>query len=112
MARKKRPPNPLLNVAREYLAQKMPELSGAALTIRQLDGPAEGPRFAVTAERCNAMECPFGIPRHVADMGACPRAQCHLRSTVRLLMRRSGEVVNTTRSGIHWGNSPNRDSDS
>lgn len=108
MARHKKPPHPLLSVARNYLDTRIPELQQAPLRLRQLDGPPESPRFAVTAETCCAKNCPYGVPREVADRGDCPISDCELRCTVRVLFGRDGTVLATTRSGIHWRDDPAR----
>ena len=100
MARKKRA-NPLLVAARTYLSQHVPELKAAPLQLRMLDGPPESPRYAVTAEDCLAGACPFGASA-VAHAGQCSVRDCPLRCSVRLLLDRRGEVVQATRSGIHW----------
>jgi hypothetical protein len=101
MARRKRQ-NPLLAVAQTYLATHMPDLRGARLQIRMLDGPPESPRYAVTAELCTAGACPYGVTSAVAAAGQCPIIDCPLRNSARLLLDRRGTVVQTIRSGIHW----------
>jgi hypothetical protein len=101
MARRKRQ-HPLLAVARTYLSQHMPDLRGAQLRIRALDGPPGSPRYAVTAELCGAGVCPHGVTPAVAAAGQCPVFDCPLRGSVRLLMDRRGTVIQTIRSGIHW----------
>jgi hypothetical protein len=101
MARRKRQ-NPLLTVARTYLAQHMPDMHGARLRIRALDGPPGSPRYAVTAELCTTGGCPHGISPATASAGNCPVIECPLRNAVRLLIDRHGAVMHTTRSGIHW----------
>ncbi|MEN9934454.1 MAG: hypothetical protein RLZZ387_1033 [Chloroflexota bacterium] len=102
MPRRKRQ-NPLLAVARAYLSQHMPELKDAPLHIRMLDGPPGSPRYAVTVESCLPAPCPHGVPREVADAGGCTIYNCPIRDSVRLLLDRGGEVMQVTRSGIHWG---------
>lgn len=101
MARRKRQ-NPLLVVAQSYLVQHMPEMRGARLKIRMLDGPPSSPRYAVTAELCTTGHCPHGVSTATAMAGKCPVTDCPLRDTVRLLMDRRGGVVHTVRCGIHW----------
>lgn len=103
MARPKRPPHPLLNVARVYLDEHMPDLKGVPLRLRQLDGPPGAPRYVVTAEVCHDLhDCPFGVSAAAAEAGNCPVLDCPLRNSVRLLFDREGEVVKTMQSGIHW----------
>jgi hypothetical protein len=102
MPRRKRQ-NPLLAVAQRYLCQHLPELRDARPRIRMLDGPPGSPRYAVTVEACRPVPCPHGVPRAVADAGECPIRDCPIRNTVRLLLDLEGEVVQVTRSGIHWG---------
>lgn len=104
MPRHKRPPDPRLHIAREYLEEHMPDAREARLTIRQLDGPPESPRFVVTAEACLTADCPYAVPREVADAGDCPILECDHRCTARVLMDRKGEVIHVTRSGVHYGN--------
>ena len=101
MARKKRQ-NPLLVVAQSYLTEHMPELRGARLQIRMLDGPPGSPRYSVTAELCTTQACPYGVSSTAAAAGKCPIISCPLRNTARLLMDRRGSVVQTIRCGIHW----------
>ena len=101
MARKKHT-NPLLIVARTYVSQHMPELKAAPLQLRMLDGPPGSPSCAVTAEACLAGDCPNGVSASVADSGQCAVRDCPLRCGVRLLLDRRGEVLQVTRSGIHW----------
>ena len=101
MARRKRQ-NPLLAVAKTFLSQHIPELRGARLAIRMLDGPPTSPRYAVTAELCTTHKCPYGVSEATAASGKCPVIDCPLRDSVRLLMDRRGTVVQTIRGGIHW----------
>jgi hypothetical protein len=101
MARHKRK-NPLLAIAQTYLVLHMPELRATRLQIRMLDGPPGGPRYAVTAELCTTARCPYGVAQATADSGECPVHNCPLRDSVRLLMNRRGDVVQSVRSGIHW----------
>ncbi|GAB4119914.1 MAG: hypothetical protein Fur005_14450 [Roseiflexaceae bacterium] len=94
---------PQFAIARRYLEQHLPELRNAPLRMRQLDGPPGSPRFAVTAELCTAKQiCPHGVSREDSLAGRCEVAHCALRKTVRLLIDRSGEVVQVTRSDLHW----------
>ncbi|MBK9941468.1 MAG: hypothetical protein IPP13_07595 [Kouleothrix sp.] len=100
MARRKRP-NPFLAIAQTYLHQHMPEMVGAQLQLRMLDGPPGSPRYAVTAEQC-MNTCPYGVPVALAAVGKCTMICCPLRRTVRLLLDRRGTVMHATRSDIHW----------
>jgi hypothetical protein len=102
MPRRKRQ-HPLLWLARRYLAERAPELKDAPLRIRMLDGPPDSPRYAVTVEACKPGPCPHGVPREVADAGACRVPVCPLRDTLRLLFTRDGELVQVTHSDMHWG---------
>lgn len=101
MARRKRQ-NPLLVVAQSYLNQNMPEMRGARVQIRMLDGPPGSPRYAVSAELCTTNTCPYGVTPAVASAGRCPIISCPLRNSVRLLMDRRGSVVQTIHCDIHW----------
>jgi hypothetical protein len=101
MARRKRQ-NPLLIVAQSYLNQHMPDMAGARLKVRSLDGPPDAPRYVVTAETCAGCPCPYGIPVAVAANDKCPIYTCPLRHSVRLLMSRRGAVLHTTESDVHW----------
>ena len=101
MARRKRQ-HPLLIVAQTYLSQHVPDLAEAKLTLRTLDGPPEAPRYVVTAETCTAGECPYGVAPLQAACGDCPVLACPLRHSVRLLFRRSGAMIHSTDSDIHW----------
>lgn len=102
MPRRKRQ-NPLLAVARAYISQHLPELKDAPLRIRMLDGPPGSPRYAVTIESCPPGPCPHGVAREKANAGMCEVRDCPIRDSVRLLLSRSGDVVQVTRSGMHWG---------
>lgn len=101
MARRKRL-NPLLIVAQRYLSRHNPNLAGARLKLRTLDGPPAAPRYAVTAELCTAAACPYGVAPERAACGECPVLACPLRHSVRLLFSRRGEILHTTDSDIHW----------
>jgi hypothetical protein len=103
MARHKRPPHPLLRVARAYLAEHAPALQDAPMTLRQLDGPPKAPRFAITVEACQAQHCPHDIPLSVSSAGKCPVPECNLRCTMRLLYDRRGTMRTATQSTVHWG---------
>lgn len=101
MARRKRP-NFALQMARQYLDRHMPELYGAPLHLRRLDGPPGAPRYAVSAEVCLVARCPRGFPSTIAEAGQCPVRDCPLRRSVRLLLDRYGGVMQATCSGVHW----------
>jgi hypothetical protein len=92
----------LLNVAHHYVDQHLPELRHAPLAMRMLDGPPGSPRYAVTVAACRAQACPHGISALVAAAGQCHVTDCPLRHTARLLLDRQGNVIQATRSGIHW----------
>ncbi len=103
MARPKRPPSPMLKIAREYLARHAPELKDAKLYLRHLDGPPDSPRYAVSAYVCGAMhDCPYGIDPAIAEAGKCPILSCMYRESIRLLINREGEVVQARHSDVNW----------
>jgi hypothetical protein len=102
MPRRKRP-NPLFLVARRFLAEHAPQLAGAPLRVHTLDGPPGAPRYAITIEACHPVACPHGVPRAVAEAGACTVRDCPLRDTLRLLLSTDGEIIQVTQSGLHWG---------
>jgi hypothetical protein len=101
MPRRKRA-NPLLLMARRVLAEHAPHLAGAPLRIHTLDGPPGAPRYAVTVEACQPVACSHRVPRAVAEAGGCTIHDCPLRNTVRVLLGSDGEVVQVTRSRLHW----------
>lgn len=101
MGRKKRQ-HPMERVAQTYMNQHAPELRDARLYIRTLDGPPDAPRYVVTAERCTADCCPYGVATSARDSGQCPVVDCPLRQGVRLLMNRRGDVVHVTESTLRW----------
>jgi len=101
MARHKRP-NFVLQMAQQYLDRRMPELHGAPLRLRRLDGPPDAPRYAVSAEVCPVARCPRGYPSAIAEAGQCPVHDCQLRCSVHLLLDRYGGVRQVTRSNVHW----------
>ncbi|HRC74504.1 MAG TPA: hypothetical protein PLO33_02435, partial [Kouleothrix sp.] len=74
MARRKRQ-NPFLSMAQVYLNQHMPDMSGARLQLRMLDGPPGSPRYAVTAEVCRHI-CPYGVLPAQAALGKCTVFDC------------------------------------
>jgi hypothetical protein len=92
----------LLNAAHRYVDQHLPELRHVPLAMRMLDGPPGSPRYAVTVEACCAQACPHGFSILVAAAGQCHMRDCPLRHTVRLLLDRQGNLMQATRSGIHW----------
>jgi hypothetical protein len=99
MARPKRPPHPMLKVARGYLGKLEPNLREAPLHLHQLDGPPGAPRYAVSVERCKRTAiCPYGV----TDPSRCPVFDCRLRNSLRLLLSREGDLVQVIRSGLHW----------
>ena len=101
MARPKRPPHPLLKVAHEYVATNAPELEDADLFLRQLDGPPEAPRFAVSVISCQREhECPYHVDE--TDTENCPIISCELRAALRLLYSRDGTLMKVSRSTIRW----------
>jgi hypothetical protein len=99
MARPRRQ-SPQITIARRYIKQHMPELEGAALRVRQLDGPPDAPRFVVTVEHCPSEHCPHG--REKSPEGTCDVESCALRSSARLLIMRDGQVIQVTSSDLHW----------
>ncbi|HEX9372222.1 MAG TPA: hypothetical protein VF897_14500 [Roseiflexaceae bacterium] len=101
MGRRKKQ-NPLVNVAQTYLSQNMPDMKGAKVKVRMLDGPPGSPRYAASAELCVAGQCPYGVTPAVASSGHCPVLDCELRHAVRLLLDRRGTVLHASRNGIHW----------
>jgi hypothetical protein len=94
--------NPMLKLARGYLARHAPELQHAPLRLRMLDGPPGSPRYAATAEACIAARCPHGVTPEAAAAGQCHVLTCPLRHSVRLLLDSGGNLLSVTRSGIHW----------
>lgn len=103
MARPKRPPHPLIKVARNYLIQHEPELRDAPIVLHQLDGPPGSPRYAALATACfPGGPCPY----HVDPGEPCPIHDCEKRATVRLLFSRDGALVKVSRSTIRWEGHP------
>lgn len=92
-----------LEAARAYLRQQIPELSDMPLHLHVLDVVPGAPRYAVTAEQCQATSCPHGIELVVAQSGDCPIMTCRLRHSVKLLLNEQGEVIHETRGDVHWG---------
>jgi hypothetical protein len=89
-------------IAQHYLCERMPAMARAHYTAHPLDGPPDGPRYAVTAELCRPEGCPYGVPGEQAARGCCPIRNCPGRCSVRLLIDRQGNVVQMTTSGLHW----------
>lgn len=99
MARPKRPPHPMLEVARQHLLQIDAGLQDAPLHLRMLDGPPGSPRYAVSVAECHrAGPCPY----HVTDEARCPILECSLRHSLRLLLTRDGELVEVIQGDIRW----------
>jgi hypothetical protein len=102
MARPKRV-NPLVPLVRAYIRKHAPELSGARLRLRQLDGPAGAPRYAASVETCAIESCPYKVEEAVAQEGKCPIHDCALRRSLRLLLDRKGNVIEAHDTNTHWG---------
>lgn len=99
MARPKRPPHPMLQVAREHLRRIDATLSDAPLHLHQLDGPPGGPRYAVSVGVCRrSAACPYGV----AEGQPCTVLDCELRDAVRLLLDRDGNLLEVLRNGVRW----------
>lgn len=99
MARPKRPPHPMLKVAREHLKRLDPDLRDEPIHLRMLDGPPGSPRYAVYVGVCRrAGECPYGV----ADVVPCPVLDCELRHALRLLLDREGNPVEVLQNGVRW----------
>lgn len=102
MARPKRPPHPVLGLAREYLNENMPNLCRAPLSLHLLDGPPGSPRFAVSVQQCDYQNnCPLGVEPQLAKT-KCPYINCDLRESARLLIDREGAIVKVLESGTRW----------
>lgn len=99
MARPKRPPHPMLQVAREHLTQLDADLRDEPIHLRMLDGPPGAPRYAVYVGACRRESvCPHGVS-HVKP---CPVLDCELRHSLRLLLDREGKLIEVLRSGVRW----------
>lgn len=99
MARPKRPPHPMLRVARAHLSKLAPELRNARFRLRQLDGPPGSPRFAVSVDMCRDVHsCPHGV----ADTENCPVFACSQRKAIRLLLSREGELLQVINDDLRW----------
>jgi hypothetical protein len=91
------------SAARGYIQACAPELREAPIVVRMLDGPPDAPHFSASVEQCGASgDCPHGIAPEVAACGKCPIAACRLRCSMRLLLDRSGTVVQVLRGNTHW----------
>lgn len=99
MARPKRPPHPMLKVAREHLVQLDDELRDEPIHLRMLDGPPGAPRYAVYVGACERHgPCPYGVE----GITPCPVLDCELRHSLRMLLDREGNLVEVLRSGVRW----------
>ena len=99
MARPKRPPHPMLKVAREHLKHLDAELYDELIHLRMLDGPPGAPRYAVYVGACERDgPCPYSVE----DVTPCPILDCDLRHSLRLLLDRDGKLVEVLRSGVRW----------
>ena len=102
MGRPKRK-DPLVSIVRSYVQERYPALADARLSIRRLDGPAGGPRYAASLELCDAGRCPFQVAAADAAAGRCPHRDCRQREALRLLLDRSGKVLEERQNHLHWG---------
>ncbi|MEI7645543.1 MAG: hypothetical protein WCJ55_14815 [Chloroflexales bacterium] len=99
MARPKRPPHPMLRVARAHLNKLAPELRNARLRLRQLDGPPGSPRFAVSVDMCREdVPCVNGV----TEVEKCPVFACSQRRAIRLLLSREGELRQVINDDLRW----------
>jgi hypothetical protein len=102
MARPKRPPHPVLGLARDYLSEKLPKLCESPLSLHLLDGPPGSPRFAVSVQHCDYQNnCPLGVDPAEAK-AKCPHINCELRESARLLIDREGTIIKVLESGTRW----------
>lgn len=102
MARPKRPPHPMIRVARGHLSLIEPGLKDAPLQLHMLDGPPGAPRYAVSVSRCRRQgPCPHGT----LDGQPCTVRECALREALRMLLNRDGELVEVIRDGLRWESS-------
>jgi hypothetical protein len=85
-----------------YLQSQHPELCAARRCVWVLDGPCDGPRYAVSVERCTVAHCPFGVAASDAEAGRCGRPSCALRSSLRLLLDGKGMVLQVCAGHTHW----------
>ena len=101
MARPKRPPHPILGVARSYVQAHAPDLVAAPIVMRTLDGPPKSPRYAVSVAECRRDgRCPLGVKP--GDQERCPVLACKERRSLRLLLSRQGDVVAVIEDDIRW----------
>lgn len=99
MARPKRPPHPMLKIAREHIRRLDATLKDAPIRLHQLDGPPGSPRFAVSVARCfREGDC----PHEVISEAACPILECDMRHSLRLLFTREGELVEVIKGDLKW----------
>ncbi len=99
MARPKRPPHPMLKVARDHLAELDSALCDKPIHLKMLDGPPGAPRYAVYVGTCERPgPCPYGVE----DITPCPVLNCSLRHSLRMLLDRDGNIVEVLRSGVRW----------
>jgi hypothetical protein len=89
----------MLAIARAQLARFAPELRDEPIQLRHLDGPPDGPRYAVSVGICRRTEaCPHGI----AAQQPCPVLNCEQRQSLRMLLDRNGEPLELLRNGVRW----------
>jgi hypothetical protein len=99
MARPKRPPHPMLRVAREHVRRLNMGLDDEPIHLRMLDGPPSAPRYAVYVGACMSEgDCPHGVN----DRITCPILECKLRRSLRMLLDRDGNLVELLRDGVRW----------
>jgi hypothetical protein len=99
MARPKRPPHPMLRVARAHLSKLAPELRNARMRMRQLDGPPGSPRYAVSVDMCrDVASCAYGV----TNTEKCPIFACSQRHAIRLLLSREGELLQVIKDDLRW----------
>lgn len=101
MARPKQS-NAITAIVEAYIAQYAPDLQAAPIHIQRLDGPPDGPRYAVSIETCSVRECPFQVALDVEQAGDCPISRCRLRCSLRLLLDRQGTILSARRGSVHW----------
>ena len=99
MARPKRPPHPMIKVARDHLSQLDTALRDEPIHLRMLDGPPGAPRYAVYVGVCERQgPCPYSAE----TQKPCPILDCELRHSLRLLLDREGKLGEVLRSGVRW----------
>jgi hypothetical protein len=99
MARPKRPPHPMLRVAREHVRRLNMGLDEEPIHLRMLDGPPGAPRYAVYVGACMSEG---GCPHGISDRTTCPVLECKLRHSLRMLLDRDGNLVELLRGGVRW----------